>query len=154
MKYEFKEAVTEAFSHVLENLAFMFTEVAEDEGSTETPEKSLCARVSFRGVRSGCLTLTVPVDLSLEIAANIMGLETDDPDMDAQLPDVIKELANVTCGHILTAIAGEEPVFDLSIPTVEVVDGAFWEAARRSEGSFTVCVDGESPVLIDVVIRP
>lgn len=154
MKYEFKETVTEAFAHVLENLAFMFAEVTEDQGSTEAPEKSLCARVSFRGVRSGCLTLIVPVDLSLEIAANIMGADVDDPALEAQLPDVIKELANVTCGHILTGIAGEEPIFDLSVPTVEIVDAAFWEKERRADGSFAVCVDGESPVLIDVVIRP
>jgi CheY-specific phosphatase CheX len=56
--------------------------------------------------------------MALELAANFLGTEASDPVAAAGADDSFKELLNVVCGHLLTAMAGEDPVFDLTMPTV------------------------------------
>jgi hypothetical protein len=53
----------------------------------------------------------------------------------------------VICGNVLTAIAGEGPVFDLSVPTVSNLDGQAW-SARLNEPDTCVFLVDDSPVLV------
>ena len=89
----------------------------------------------------------VPNSLSKEIAANVLGLEPDDDLVREGAGDALKELLNVTCGHILTSLLGTKMVFDLSAPEMEVYDESAWREMLRAPNTVGVLVE-ESPVLL------
>jgi hypothetical protein len=112
------QIVRDAFGSVIERTAFMFGESVgkEDLPIAQTPyvQASMC----FRGPQRGVLSIATPRDACVQIAANVLGMEPEDPFVVQRAMDSIKEILNVTCGHILTSLAGERPVFDLSVPDV------------------------------------
>ena len=91
---------------------------SEEEG----PPEDACsqaqgeASVSFHGPFNGKLVAIASGELLPAIAANMLG--DDQPPTERQQLDALGEIANVICGNVLPAIAGENPVFVLSPPEV------------------------------------
>lgn len=106
----------EVFAQVLEKQIFMFADEMPLEDLPLGAGDWVEAHISFHGPFDGSISLALPKAAELEIAANFMGMEPDDPAVARCSEDSLKEILNVVCGHMLTALAGEEPVFDLSIP--------------------------------------
>jgi chemotaxis protein CheY-P-specific phosphatase CheC len=136
-----KEILVEVFCNVLENLAFMFAEAIEDEEVRQTPEAYLVARMRFAGPMRGALRLAAPAPMCTEIAANVLGLDPEDAMVATGSEDALKELLNVTCGHVLTALAGEEPVFDLSVPDVSALPERGWSELAQSDDTVAFLID-------------
>lgn len=112
------EIVNGVFARVLEKQAFLF---ADEMSLTDLPpgdDDWVEARIDFHGPFGGCLSLAMPREAELEIAANFLGKDVDDPVVAQCAEDSLKEILNVVCGHLLTALAGVDPVFDLTIPNV------------------------------------
>ncbi len=120
MSKDYSEILYKVLEESLETQAFMFTE------SVDINEIAIndidCVKVSmdFTGdLYNGSLMAIIPNNISNELAANILGIEdTDDEAMELG-QDSLKEVLNVICGRVLTEIFGTEPLFDLSIPTLE-----------------------------------
>jgi len=146
-----KELLSEVFCEVAENLAFMFGELAEEDEMPPAPPEGVCASMGFTGAFPGSLAMAVPVEMCREIAANVLGVDLDDPDIEVKPIDALKELLNVTCGHVLTALAGEEPVFDLTVPEVTEIDAAGWKKLVDAPGTVVFLVD-ESPLLLQLSV--
>jgi len=141
------EIVSEVFCDVIEKMAFMF---GENVAATDLPMSSqryFLAQMSFDGEREGVLCMAVPVEMCIEVAANVLGVDPDDDFAQDESCDALKEVLNVTCGNLLTALAGEEPVFNLHPPEVSELDEAGWQALLEEEGSIAFNVD-ENPVLL------
>jgi len=138
------------FAEVLEQLAFMFADPAEDEFQPAA-DGLVRASMSFRGPFGGGLTLTVPREMAPLLAANVLGLEPDD-ELVLQAPyDALKELLNVTCGNLLTAIAGDEPVFDLTVPEIsELPPGTPWEDSNSP--NTTACLVDDHPAVLRLLL--
>jgi len=139
------------FSQVAENLAFMFVEPQEDEPLPAPAGPCVAAEMTFTGQFPGTLTLAVPMALCPVIAANVLGVEPDDELAMAQPYDALNELLNVTCGNLLTALAGEEPVFDLTIPAVRELDGKAWNALENDSETVGLVIE-EHPVLLKLTL--
>ncbi len=135
------------FGDVLARLAFMFGEPAAPAALPEPPPPVLLAQMEFHGPRSGSLALATAASLADELAANVLGVEPGDAAAAAGAGDALGELLNVTCGHVLTALAGEGPVFDLSAPTGSRLDAAGWRALREDPDAAGFVVEGR-PVLL------
>lgn len=153
MDEEMSGTVSRVFCEVLNRQVFMFAD--PEEGGFEPGEGGfLATSIGFRGESlQGEITLALPEAIVGEIAANFLGMDADDPFVTARRQDACKELLNVTCGHILTALKGEGPVFDLTIPEVASVEGgqvADWAAAPDA---LPFSVDG-SPVLLRIRFSP
>ncbi len=118
----------QVLSGVLEKQAFLFTEPEEPEIFPDPDTEYFCAEMSFSGHTTGELILVVPQKIAIELAANILGEDIDDPDLPTKSLDALKELLNVACGHILSTYAGEQVVFSLSIPKV-----TFWNPLTGNE---------------------
>jgi len=144
-----KQLLSQAFSEVVENLAFMFADEAELDEIDTTPDSAVCAAMGFVGARKGTLRIAVPPEMCMEIAGNILGIDPDDERATEKARDALKELLNITCGHLLTAMAGEEPVFDLTVPEVSDLDGSQWLAMAQDEEAACFLVD-EHPVLLEL----
>lgn len=112
------ELVREVFSRVLEKQVFLFAEEMSLDDLSAGDEDWVEAHISFHGPFEGSLYLALPKKTQLDITANFLGKDADDPAVAQCAEDSLREILNVVCGHILTAMAGEEPVFDLSIPKI------------------------------------
>ncbi len=141
------------FSEIAENMAFMFVEEPDDETPAEPENDDLVlAHMVFSGPFSGRLVIAVPAALCPEIAANVLGLDPDDELVKAKPYDALKELLNVTCGNVLPAIAGEDPVFDLTPPEIKKLDRAAWRVLRDMPGTQQHLVEDE-PVLLQMSVE-
>ena len=61
--------------------------------------------------------------------------------------DSFKEVLNVTCGQVLTAIAGEKALFNLSIPEVSELGASGWTEILNKTDTIGFLVN-EYPMLL------
>lgn len=138
---EATEKLRQVFPEVLQKQIFMFAEEMTLDDLPLSASDWVESRIYFTGPFSGSLQLSLPKEIELEIAANFLGKDVDDPDLPKFSDDALKEILNVLCGHMLTALAGDEPVFDLSIPTVTPL--TIEQYAGLSDIPETLCFDVE-----------
>jgi len=152
MNERIRETLIDVFCRVLEQVAFAFgEETPKEELPSGEFSSHLHCSISFRGPFNGTIEIALPSEFCEELAANTLGAEQEEvtPEMAA---DALKEIANVTCGQWLTAVAGEKPVFDLTVPTIEQLDSAGWGQLRDKASSIAMIVD-DVPALITVSVE-
>lgn len=147
MNNDINETLFDSFTEVMERMAFMFVDIAEEGDIPETAPGSKLARMSFSGEKSGFLELIVTAGFSRLIAENVLGVDENDEVLDEGSSDALKEVLNVTCGHILTAVAGTDPIFDLSVPEVKVLSEEEWKSYLDNPEALGFLVD-DSPVML------
>jgi CheY-specific phosphatase CheX len=150
MKPEQRERLAAVFGEVIETQAFMFAEPAKTDELAPPGNGLLVARMKFSGPLSGRLTLSVPRRLAVELAANVLGIEADAV-AETRAQDALGELLNVACGRFVTELAGEGPVFDLSVPKVAGAEAPAWGELSGQEGVMAFTVD-DHPVLLTVEV--
>jgi CheY-specific phosphatase CheX len=102
---------------VLEEAAFALVDLPDAEQDEErAPEAEMASAVEFSGFFAGATALIAPVSLARIFAANMMGLEEDDPEADGKMSDALGELMNMICGNLLPQIAGRRPEFKILAP--------------------------------------
>lgn len=108
--------LTTVLSDVLANLAFMFT----DDGEFEAPvgERWLETSISYEGTVSGALQLICTDSFAVQMAGNLLGLDSEAELTEQEAMDAVKEFMNVLCGQYVTEAYGTEDVFNLTIPEV------------------------------------
>src|SRR5271165_2558572 len=95
----------------------MFYVRALEESSAGEPaasEAEVAARLSFHGRPSGSLTLRLTAGPARSITADFLGCEEGEL-TEAQVGEVICELANIICGSVLSRM-GNDAHFRLSTP--------------------------------------
>lgn len=102
------------FSEVLADLAFMFTE--EEPGDVVPGTRWLETTIGYSGNSTGILRLRCPWGFSIHLAANLLGIDVGDDDIDKSAHDAVKEFMNIVCGQFLTAMFGTQELFSLTIP--------------------------------------
>ncbi|MFQ5474075.1 MAG: chemotaxis protein CheX [Dehalococcoidia bacterium] len=113
--------LTEVFSEVLSDLAFLFT----DEDAVETTEDDLWLEtvIGYQGSQSGALRLRCTRRFSILLAANLLGADPEDADAEDSADDAVKEFMNIVCGQFVTAVHGTKDVFQLTIPQIAELPG-------------------------------
>lgn len=152
MDSNLNETLATVFREIIEQLAFMFAEPVE---KAEVPGVSdaLGVRMEFSGPFSGWLSLAASRGEGVEVAANILGLDSDDPSAEVRAEDALKEVLNVTCGRLLTELAGSEPVFNLTVPKSMPLDAPAWATMLAADGTQAFDLDGNY-VLLSVEVNP
>jgi chemotaxis protein CheY-P-specific phosphatase CheC len=144
-----REIISEVFVDIFEKLAFMFGDEAPKDEMPDPSGELVEASMRFTGYRCGTLGIVVPNDMCPVIAANILGMEVEDEEVVKRSFDALKEVLNVICGNLLTAMEGEEPVFDLTVPETRVVSSTEWAGLKESDDALTFVVD-EHPVVFSL----
>jgi hypothetical protein len=100
--------------------------------------------MGFRGPTSGQAELAASEDWLALLAANVMGVDSDDPEAQTKRTDAFKELLNTTCGVLLPkAATTPADVFDVTIPEARRLEGAeAWEKFVGQEGVTVWNVEG------------
>lgn len=118
MSIEACHELKKVFIAVLEKQAFMFADSINPVEFETKDGNYLSVAMGFGGEFSGRIQLAAPKALAHEVAANFLGVDAESPEALAHGADSLKELLNIICGNLLTALAGDRPVFDLTIPQI------------------------------------
>lgn len=153
MKSEDINVLVEVFCSVLERESYMFG-YAIDKRDESPADELQQATLTFTGEGvSGAIALVLPETLTLEVAANILGAESDEDFVKEQAHDALGELLNVLCGQFLTTVEGELPVFDLSVPAVAAIDSSEWRNMMQLDNTALLMVEDEFNVLLQLKIN-
>ncbi|MDX9974039.1 MAG: chemotaxis protein CheX [FCB group bacterium] len=152
MDSNLNEKLADVFREIIEQLAFMFAEPVEKAEVPGVSGDTLGIRMEFSGPFAGRLSLAASRSEGVEVAANILGLDSDDPSAQVRAEDALKEVLNVTCGRLLTELAGAEPVFQLTVPQSIPLDAQAWAAMLAADGTQAFDVDGNY-VLLSVEVN-
>jgi hypothetical protein len=115
-----KQLLADAADEVLSTMFFAMLDAPAEAG-----EDALCTqvRVAFEGHATGALTLSVSPEATVEITANFLGLDSDPPAPPAEQEAVVKELANIICGAVLSRLESSD-VLHLRSPELLAADDA------------------------------
>ena len=118
---------------ILEEAAFLFTEPM-DEDATQAPSPELIvARIGYRGPSRGEMLFSTPTNVAVELAANLLGLEPDDPEVEGKGDEAVGEMLNIIGGALLKEWFGSSADFEMGIPKVERMTGE--EFAKSTKGA-------------------
>lgn len=124
MKNEMLQAMELVAPRILEEAAFLFSEPLDDSAIPDENWDCVGVELRWEGPSTGVMRLWSDPGLLAVLAANMLGIEEDDPVCLEKGMDALKETLNMIVGNCLTEAWGPGPVFHLEIP-------------RRVEGSFS-----------------
>lgn len=111
------EALKRIAIETFEKLAFIFAFPADD-ASEPLGGDMVSAVVAFSGPFSGRVVIHISRSVLPELAGNMLGLDEEGGATPDQEFDALKETVNVVCGNLLPAIAGREPIFNMTMPEI------------------------------------
>lgn len=112
-------ALQEVVTRVLEDCAFMCTEPGP--ASQDFPAQITRAALEFKGPRSGRVELFATRELAMSIAADMLGIDGNDPDATSFADGALGEITNVITGALMARLFGTGCLIELGIPVVEQV---------------------------------
>ncbi len=127
-------------AETLEQLAYFFVEKPEDDDIFEPTDEMVTAVASFNGPFSGCVGISLALNLLPEVASNMLGIEDGEISEQEQV-DAFKEVANILCGNLLPKIAGPEKVFDIDSPVILEKANAFVPEKMELIGEVILTID-------------
>lgn len=142
-----QDQLKDVFASILENLAFMFGDAVDVADLPAQLDAALEASIGFTGEHRGTLRLVAPAGIADELAANILGIDSDDAESDEHSHDALGELMNITLGRLLTQLEGDIPVYDLTPPTVRPVGGDEWSQFHQTQGVIGFLID-DQPIML------
>ncbi len=147
MLSDYKSVLSEVFCDVLMRYAFMFGEEYEKENFLPDNPDCLHVNVAYNGYKKGNIGIIAPIELCIEMAANVLGVDEENGNCLNDAKDTLEELANVVCGQFLTSAYGNEPTFNLSPPSISESDELTWIEVCEKDNSLAFMVE-DTPVLI------
>ena len=105
-------------TQIFEEWAMMFS----DGPISEIPPGTALEHVGihFDGEEHGDIDFWLSKPLIESLVVNVLGLNGPEEITPSDKDDVIRELANVVCGHFVSSQFGSEKIFQLSIPEVNL----------------------------------
>lgn len=145
---ETRATITNNFCAVFEQFSFMIVNPEHKDNLEQEVSGCLNASIRFSGHRKGSLLLAVPNNMCPELAANILGVEKSQVQGSETCADALKEMLNITCANLLTAIHGEEPFFDISLPIAVSMNRSQWSSLLEDERTQAFRIDGHPCLLL------
>jgi CheY-specific phosphatase CheX len=147
MNNETQENLFEVLEHVLEQFAFAFCEIVDKDKVSDIPQEMIHSSLSFKGPYSGEIALVLSLDLCIELAGNVLGMDPGDEGVEDYGQDSLKELLNVLIGNLLTELYGEDAFFDFATPHNKCLDKDAWDALVADPSSLTMTIE-DAPALL------
>lgn len=141
MDHSQQEVLHTVVRQILEDATFVFAEPAEE--LPEWIDDVLEAEVTFAGPSSGRLLIAMSPDLAVNLAANLLGIDSDDPDAVKRGHGAGGEIANMICGALMEKLFGAEAICRLGIPQVATVEPASHDRRREIATSSLVLLTEE-----------
>lgn len=142
---QLETALYRATISTFEDLALLFAE-QELDMAHQRAQPTRAVSVGFGGAFEGHLLLRMTSAALASAAANMLG--ADLPPDDDVCADALGEIANVICGNVLPAIAGDDAVFQLSGPVPTDANGDAFRSAPLAAAAHVGLEDGRADVLL------
>lgn len=104
-------------AQVFEDAAYIFTEPAEPAEGAQSPTTT--AGIDFHGAVSGRIVIAAEPEFCADLAANMLGTETDDPEAGGKAKSALGEIANIIAGVWVADVFGADTLCTVGIPLVE-----------------------------------
>jgi chemotaxis protein CheY-P-specific phosphatase CheC len=144
-----QEQLESTVGKVLQDAAFVFTEPLEDDLPDEG--EVVQATLEFTGSKDGRLVFSVPPTFAIELAANLLGIEADDPTATSQKNDAVGETLNIVAGILMESWLGADAQYNLSPPTTRTIPPADTEA-RSDEATCRTSLAADDEYRVDLAI--
>jgi len=143
--------LSETIEELLERMAFLFLDPAEEDELNDFDGDMSHAAVTFSGEMHGSLDVYMANEKAAELAANMLG--EDDPEAigEEERADALRELANVICGHAITVTGGEMVSCEISPPTVQTVGTEAVQEVGACEDAIVFNCD-DTPLIVRFVV--
>ncbi len=134
--------LAEAFSEALETMAFMMVMPLEEE--LPIPHEMVKVSMQFTGPVSGTVEIMGGKDFLVAMAANVLGIDPEDEEVQTKGVDAFREILNTTCGVLLPKLASSPAdVFNVTLPADESFAGQeHWQKFIGQQGTTVLDVDG------------
>jgi hypothetical protein len=109
------QLVSATLVEVLEEAAFIFAE-EHDGGDVADDGRRLTVEMTVKGAVDGRFEIEAPVKFATNLAANLLGIEGDDPEAAQNGPDAMCSLLNIFAGLLLERLLPKEATYELSHP--------------------------------------
>jgi hypothetical protein len=120
------ERLATVVTELLESAVFVFADKVE---STPWDIPAIwCACLELEHEQKIQMSLCVPKELALTLAANLLGLEPDSVEAEASLGDAVGEMANMLAGILAVELFGSDVVCKIGVPKVIQGTGADHDA--------------------------
>ena len=134
---------------ILQEAAFVFAEPTEKRAPDE--REVLVARLGFDGPTSGEMLLSCSPIVATDLAANLLGIEPDDPDAEARGGDAIGEMLNIVGGALLADWFGIDGKFEMGVPSVSQLTPA--DYVRQTDNAYLMLpLETDEGERIDVAV--
>jgi len=144
------DLVLKPFCQALETLTFMFADIVPPGEESPASGDFFRAQMAFTGTAAGAVSLVVPQVLGAHMAANALAIEPDDAVALNHAADVVGELLNITCGHVVDALAGDD--VELAPPTIALYKAERWPDLTRDPLTIWCRIEGH-PVALGLGTR-
>jgi len=152
MNPQVSAAATRVFSKVLADFAFLFGDAVAPGDLPALEGRGFLACLPFRGGLEGSVAVVVSEALAVEMAASTLGRESSDPEAAQRAQDVVREMASVIGGQLVTALAEPGVDVEFSPPVLFALQDEDWERLRQDPQ--TQCFDVNAhPALLRVVLN-
>ncbi len=146
-----KDTILNTAAEILENWGMFLVDRANSSLEIfEVDEPFLLAELDFKGVVNGKYQILTQKKFAELLVSNLLGEEPENVD-EQSAKDAVAELVNVMSGNLLTSQFGEEEIFDLTPPKVEIIDSEKAKTFFKDE-SFCYLAD-EMPVAVTCSVK-
>lgn len=138
---EWRDALTATLNESLELMAFCCAMPAGPDAPC--PEEPMLLAMSFRGPFAGRVEIVVGRPFGRHLAASMLALGADDPEIADRGDDCLRELLNVVVGALMPRITADpNDVFDLTLPLNcdFVTEG--WRSFAKDASTVVLDADG------------
>lgn len=143
------ESLERVVIEILQDAAFIFAEPTERMEPDE--EKVLVARLGFNGPSSGEMLLSCSPLVATDFAANLLGIDADDPEAASRGADALCEMLNIVGGALLANWFGVDGEFEMGVPSVLQIDSGQYSDETRA-AALMLPLETDEGERIDVAI--
>jgi CheY-specific phosphatase CheX len=124
--------LSEVTKNVLSEAAFLFCDDVA-QGTAPLEARLVEATITFEATTPGRITLRLPWSLACEAAANLLGTEPGDEEVEANAHAAVGELLNMISGSALERWFGSASPWALGLPMVSEHEGQLPSRAPKGE---------------------
>ncbi|MBN2340929.1 MAG: chemotaxis protein CheX [Deltaproteobacteria bacterium] len=144
------EMLTEIVSEVLEEAAFIFTETADE--TLNWNDDVVESTITYEGQENGKLSLAVDNEMARNFAANLLGIEPDDPAAASRSEEAVSEMLNIVCGIFVERWLGKTNHCRLGIPSTKAIS-IDEELSHFRSAKCNAVLEDEEGKRIDIYVR-
>lgn len=105
-------------TEALERTAFMVAEPADEDFLDELPSCDWYSSIEYTGPESGTVYLAGSTGFLVELAASLLGVDSEDVQTEREGLDALREMTNIVGGSVVTVLGGTHCKLSLGLPSV------------------------------------